>query len=393
MSGDRYTVAGGRILGLGDGPGAVTISGPTITEVTAGPPVDTASHLDADGLIVSPGLIDLQINGGFGLDLATDPAAMWQLGPRLFQHGVTAFLPTIISSPQATTDAALDAIAARPDGYVGAEPLGLHFEGPMLNPERSGAHPPANLATPAATDIGRWSARAGVRLVTIAPELPGATAAVAELAARGVVVSAGHSTATAEEARVGVEAGVSMVTHLFNAMAPMGHRRPNLAGLALATPGIVAGLIVDGVHVDPLVVAAAWRAKGPAGIVLVTDAVAPMGVEAGRFELAGRAVTADLDRVVDAEGRLAGSLLTQDRAVRNLVAFTGCRPEDALAAATSTPAAAIGAVDRGRIQPGARADLALFDDALEVQLTICGGRVVHATESALDRLPAGLEVG
>lgn len=346
----------------------------------------TGTTVDADGLTLCPGFVDLQINGGFGLDVTGAPETMWKLGRLLPRHGVTSYLPTIVSSPAAVTDRALTAFARRPSGHRGAEPLGLHFEGPMLNHERAGAHEPGNLVAPDPKIVARWTRANGVVLVTIAPELPGAAGLIAGLRTEDVFVSAGHSLATATEATVGFDAGVTMVTHLFNAMGPMSHRAPGLAGAALADDRVAVGLIVDGVHVDPTMVKLAWRAKGPSLVVLVTDAVAAMGLDPGRYELGGRAVTADLTSVRTDGGVLAGSVLTMDQAVRNLVEFTGCSLRDAVTAASAAPAAAIGATDRGHLQPGAVADVVLLESDGAVAVTICGGVVAHVTESAAGRV-------
>jgi N-acetylglucosamine-6-phosphate deacetylase len=334
--------------------------------------------------MVAPGFIDLQINGGYGHDLITAPASMWELGRLLPRHGVTSFLPTFITSPPETTDEAIEALARRPAGYVGAEPVGLHFEGPMLNPNRRGAHPAGHLAPAEPSTIAGWDRARGVALVTIAPELPGGSAVIAELVKRGVSVSAGHTEADADQARAAKAAGVSLVTHLFNAMAPAGHRQPNLVGVALADSDLTVGLIVDGVHVDPVMVAATWRAKGPGEVVLVTDAVAPMGLGPGRFDLGRSTIIADQRSVRNEAGVLAGSVLSLDQAVRNLVAFTGCKPAEAIATVTATPARAAALNGRGGLEPGSVGDVVLLDEHLQVRLTVCGGRIayVHDHEQA-----------
>ena len=342
--------------------------------------------IDADGLTVCPGFIDLQINGGHGIDLATEPEAMWELGRLLPRHGVTGFLPTIITSPAALTDRAIAAIGRRPEHHAGAEPLGLHLEGPMLSPARPGAHPVDRLVAPGPDVVDGWSRAAGVALVTLAPELDGALDVTTRLVERGVVVSAGHSDATADEARWGIDAGITMATHLFNAMAPLGHRDPGLVGLTLADPRVTAGLIADGVHVDPLVSTAVWRAKGPDRIALVTDAVAPMGLGPGDYRLGRTTLRADERSVRTLNGTLAGSVLTMDGAVRNIVATTGCRLEAAVTAATTTPADVLGLSDRGRIDEGAVADLTVLDADLEVVMTICAGRIDFVADRARDRI-------
>lgn len=368
--------------------GDITIAGDTVVSSKRVQKPEGSKVIDATGLFVSPGFIDLQINGGFGLDLAEDPSALWQLGAQLPQHGVTSFLPTIITAPMVTFVAAIAAIRHRPEGYVGAEPLGLHFEGPMLNASRRGVHSAQYLVAADRKVIDDWTFANGVAMVTIAPELPGAISIVEELRRRDITVAAGHSDATSDQARAGVEAGVSMVTHLFNAMAPLGHRNPNLSGFALAERSLVAGLIVDGVHVDPVIVAAAFNAKGPEGIALVTDAVAAMGRPPGTFEFANRTITADENSVRDKDGTLAGSVLTMDRAIRNLVSYTNCRPHQALQTATATPARVIGDTRRGQIGPGALADITLLDQNLEVQITLCSGRIVYVAEKAASRIPS-----
>jgi N-acetylglucosamine-6-phosphate deacetylase len=344
--------------------------------------------IDADGLFVAPGFVDLQINGGFGIDLTADPWGMWELGRHLPSTGVTAFQPTIISSPSSVREAALAAIRDRPVGYVGAEPLGLHFEGPMLAPARHGAHEPTALRPADPALVATWSRPGGISMVTLAPELPGAAEVIHLLTSRGIAVSMGHTEATVAETTAAIDAGASFVTHLFNAMAPLHHREPGIVGTALTDDRLTVGLIADGVHLDPRTASIAWSALGPDRLVLVTDAVAEMGdgdlPTAAPDEAAGRGA------VTNGDGVLVGSVLRLDQAVRNLVAWTGCDPADAVRCVTATPADAVGAVDRGRIVPGAPADLVLLDDDLTVAVTICRGEVAHVAESAIDRVPPPL---
>ncbi len=354
------------------------------------PPARRWPIVDAEGLVVAPGFIDLQVNGGHGHDLASDPLSMWQLGAGLARHGVTSFLPTIVTGPPGAPDEAMAALRRRPAGYAGAEPLGLHLEGPMLHPDRRGAHPERYLVPPSAGLVERWSREAGVALVTIAPELPGAIEVIELLRARGVVVAGGHTTADAAAAALARAAGMTMITHLFNAMEPLHHREPNLVGLTLGDDRLVAGIIVDGVHVDPMVVDIAWRSKGPAGLVLVSDAVAAMGLPSGRHRFGRRSVTADEAGVRFDDGTLAGSTLTLDVAVRNLISFTGCQATEALATVTTTPASVIGADSRGRLAVDARADMVLLDHDLTVVVTICGGRVLYVREGGRDRVDPSL---
>ena len=351
---------------------------------------DGTAVIDASGLVVSPGLIDLQINGGYGHDLQDDPGVVWDLGRELPRSGVTSFLPTIISGPCGRTQAMLEALRARPAGYCGAEPLGAHFEGPMINPRHAGAHRHEYLTGASDEVIDDWHRSTGVTMVTIAPELPGALDVIGELNRRGIVVAAGHSAATANEVLAAIAAGVSTVTHLFNAMAPLGHRSPNLVGVALADTRLTAAMIVDGVHVDPVAVAAAWNAKGPDGIALVTDAVSAMGQPPGAYRLSGTPTVFDGVSIRAANGVLAGSAVTLNRAAANLAEFTGCDRHEALAAATSIPAGIIGETRRGRLDPGSIADLVLLDDGYRVQATVCGGLVTHLDRASEHRFPESL---
>ncbi len=214
----------------------------------------------------------------------------------------------------------------------------------------------------------------GVALVTLAPELPGALGVVRDLAEAGIVVAAGHSSATAAESRAAIDAGVRYVTHLFNAMVPLGHREPGLPGVALTDERVRVGVIADGVHVDPAVVALAARALGDR-LTLVTDAVAALGAPGGPVRLASQWAEAGDDGVRLPDGTLAGSTLALDRAVRNLVAFAGVPLADALAAASAAPAATLGRTDRGTIAPGAVADIVLVDAGGGLVATVAAGRV------------------
>jgi N-acetylglucosamine-6-phosphate deacetylase len=373
-------IAGGRVLTpAGWIHGDVSIEGAAIVSVGAAREGEATSltRMDAAGLMVVPGFIDLQINGGFGHDFTARPEAIWDVGACLPRHGVTAFLPTLVSSPPEVVHRAMAALRAGPPAdYAGARPLGLHCEGPMLAERRRGAHQIRHLRQPSLRIIEGWTGTAGVRMVTIAPELPGAEAAIRELVERGIVVSAGHSDATCEEALKGFDAGVVAGTHLFNAMKPFHHRDPGLAGALLARSDTIAGLIADGSHVHPGAVATAWQAKGPGGLALVTDAIAAMGTAVTRARLGDSTITVEGAAPRSADGRLAGSVLTLDGAVRNLVAWVKCEPEEAFRTVTSTPARILEDERRGVIEPGAAADLALLSPDLAVAAAVVDGRVV-----------------
>jgi N-acetylglucosamine-6-phosphate deacetylase len=344
------------------------------------PPPADARIIEAGGLLLAPGFIDLQLNGGFGRDFTAEPESIWQVAERLPQYGVTSFLPTIITAPPEAAARAQAVLAAGPPaGFSGAWPLGLHLEGPFLNPAKRGAHNPAHLRAPDLAAIADWSPGSGVRLVTLAPELPGALEVIRTLWHRGVVVSAGHSLANAAEARRGFEAGIRYGTHLFNAMPPLDHRTPGLAGALLTEPSITAGIIADGVHVHPDMLRLAWLAKGPARLNLVTDAMAALGMPPGSYRLGDLDVSVDATTARLADGRLAGSVLSLDRALRVLVEAAGCSPAQAVATVTSTPAEVLGeAGAHGRVAPGCAADLVLLTPDLQVRATIAAGEVVFS---------------
>lgn len=322
------------------GPAEVVVDGGLIVAVA---PV---SALDAPDLVLAPGFVDLQVNGVDDIDVAS-PTADWdRLDQLVVATGVTTWCPTLVTAP-------LDDMAARLARIpAGPSIAGAHLEGPFLG-GRPGAHPP-ELLRPLDLD---WLAALPptVRIVTIAPELDGAVEATRLLAGRGVTVSLGHSSATLAQVLACADAGARMVTHLFNGMEPLHHREPGVVGAALTDDRLVAGLIADLVHVHPAAIEVAFRAK-PARIALVTDAVAWRGARIGRIEIVHDGAAPRLP-----DGTLAGSSLTMDTAVRNVVTATRVPLADALVAASSTPAALVGLTDRGRIAPGARADLVALD--------------------------------
>jgi N-acetylglucosamine-6-phosphate deacetylase len=335
--------------------------------------------IDATRLLVLPGLIDLQINGGFGHDFTSDPETIWHVGARLPVSGVTAFLPTIISSSRDTIARARNAVASGPPpGYLGATPLGLHLEGPMLSPQRPGIHDPSSLQVPSLDLVENWSPEGHVRMVTLAPELVGSLAVIEALVDQGVIVSLGHSNATYAEAVEALRRGADFGTHLYNAMPAFGHRNPGLVGALLSSRSVTVGIIADGIHVDPGAVEVAWRAKGPNGLVLVTDAMAAMGMDHGSFDFGGIRVTVDDTGPRNTAGDLAGSTLTLDKAVRNLTLFTGCSASDAVTAATVNPARVLKDLERGRLEVGLRGDVTVVDSDFNVKTTIVGGEVAFS---------------
>jgi N-acetylglucosamine-6-phosphate deacetylase len=320
------------------------------------------------GLAV-PGFVDLQVNGFGGVDfLDADTGGYARAGEALLETGVTAYLPTLITAPEERLAAALGEI---PEVGPGPRILGAHVEGPFLSPRRLGTHPPSARRDPDPRLLERLLAAGPVKLYTLAPELPRALELVDLLVGRGIAVSAGHSDATADEANAAFDRGVRTVTHLFNAMRPFTHRDPGVAGAALGRPDVTVQIILDGVHLAPDTARLVWRAAA-GRVALVTDAVAGAGVSGdGSYQLGDVSVEVRDGVVRRDDGVLAGSVLTMIEAVRNLHAL-GVPLADALDAATRVPARVIDA-DAGRIEIGARADLVVLSEELEIERVLVGG--------------------
>ena len=355
--------------------GCITIASGRIVEVA---PIGTKSvpaggDLDFGLHVALPGFIDLQVNGAFGHDITTAPWQMWAIGERLLEHGVTAFLPTVITCPAQSRQAAYDAIRVPPAGYAGAAALGLHIEGPALSADRAGAHPLAHIVTRTGALADELVANAdAVALVTLAPEAAGAGSAIARLARAGIAISVGHTAATAAQTREALATGASAFTHLFNAMGPLHHREVGPAGAGLLDPEAWVSIIVDGHHVADDAVRLAWQLAGPRRICLATDAMAGMDAPAGMYRLGSVEVqcgqTARTDR-----GGLAGSLLTMGEAARRLRALTEGTWDDLAAVTSANQADLLGDADRGQLVPGRRADIAVIDRQLRPVATIVAG--------------------
>jgi N-acetylglucosamine-6-phosphate deacetylase len=384
----RRRLVGGTVL-TPQGPASadVVIEGGVVAGIVdRDDPSADDERIDVTGAVVAPGFIDLQLNGGYGIDVTSEPDRIGELARLLPRHGVTAFLPTVVTSPRSARRAAAETVMRlrRDEGDdgddvgvgSGARPLGLHVEGPMLTPSRRGAHSEELIGDVEPAELATWRPDAGVALVTLAPERPGALAVIAQLHAQGVVVAAGHTEAGPDEFAAARRAGVTYVTHLFNAMRPFTHRDPGTVGAVLTDDAVVAGLVCDGLHADPVAVRLAWRVLGPGRLNLVTDAVAALGAPAGTVRLGRIDVTVDETGVRTSDGVLAGSNLSLDAAVRNLMTFTGCDPFEALRTVTSTPARVLGRADVGAIRTGAPADLVVLDDDLGVKMTVVGGAIV-----------------
>lgn len=338
--------------------------------------------IEAEGRPVSPGLIDLQVNGAGGYNvMSADPAALRRLAGYLPRAGCTAFLPTVVTATRERMVAALEAIArVRAEGPDGARLLGAHVEGPYLSPVRHGAHDPA-LIRP--FDAEEWSllqqaAGGTIRLVTLAPDIPENLAAIPRLREAGVVVSLGHTDATYDQVVAAIQAGATMATHVYNAMRGLHQREPGALGAALDRPELMAGLIADGVHVHPAAVRLLLRAKGVGRVVCVSDAAWVAGLPPGTYAWEGRQVVFDGRAPRLADGTLAGSGTLLDQMLRNLLAFGDLTPQQALWTMTLTPARALGqGPGMGLLAGGRAADLVLWEGDWTVRQTFVAGRAVY----------------
>jgi N-acetylglucosamine-6-phosphate deacetylase len=333
--------------------------------------------------LLAPGYFDLHIHGSAGYDVMNEAAeALPAIGQFLARHGVTSYFPTTVTAPMDATLRALERLAneiekresTNDDGKGWARPLGIHLEGPFISHARRGVHPQENLLAPTLTLFERlWQAARGrIRMMTIAPELEGASEVIAEAARRGVSVSMGHSDADFAAAERGIVAGARHATHTFNAMRPLAHRSPGILGAVLTDRRVSADIIADGVHLDPAIVKLFAQAKGPEQTVLITDAISATGMPDGRYRLGSFEVDVH-DGKCTANGKLAGSVLTMDRAVRNLARFAEWDLPQAVAAASRNPARVARIANKGILTAGADADFVVLNPAGEVLQTFIGG--------------------
>ncbi len=363
-------------------PGYLSVQDGVITEVGEGPP-PRAPDLDLGTGVLVPGLVDLQVNGYYGVDLADcDPEGWALVARRLPETGTTAFLPTFITAPVSALATGLRSAAKATEAVTaGARVLGVHLEGPFLSPARAGAHRRDWIVPPSPGPVTELleAGQGLLRLMTLAPEADGALAAIGMLTAAGVLVSVGHSDATAAEVAAGAAAGARMVTHLFNAQRGLHHREPGVVGQALTDHRLTSGLIADLSHVSAAACAIAFAAA-PGRICLVTDAAACAGMPPGRYLLGGQPVDlpAGGGAPVRPGGTLAGSALRMDQAVGNAVAV-GLGLPAAVAAASRIPADLIGRPDLGRLAAGAAADLAWLGDDLHTRATWVSGAQVYGS--------------
>lgn len=368
------TLLRGSIHGV-EGVDGVLVDGDTIVWVGRGQPPERPDEevVTEPGEVIAPGFIDLQVNGFGGHDAAAGADAIAAISDGLPASGVTAFLPTLISSPVDMCAVFAAAVGAAAESR-GARVLGAHIEGPFINPSYPGAHLREHLTNPSPEKIDVFVA-AHPRMVTMAPELPGALAAIERLNAAGIVVSAGHTGSDFEQGRKAIEAGVRFGTHIYSAMPPVHHRNPGIALALLLDPRVAVGLIADGVHVHPAVCEQVVRVKGTSGIALTTDQTAAAGAPAGTYSLSGLSVVSDGVSVRTKDGTLAGSVAKMDDLVRLMARLPGMTARQAIEMATEVPAKVLGESRLGRITEGACSDLVVLDSDLRVRLTMIRGVV------------------
>ena len=369
------TLLRGALHGAGSAD-SILVEGEVITWVGRGrPPEKADEELTAGpGELIAPGFVDLQVNGFAGHDAAAGADSIAAISQALPATGVTAFLPTIISEP-VEVGAEFAATVGAAAESTGARVLGAHIEGPFLNPSFRGAHLRAHLAEPTARNVDAVLA-ARPRLITLAPELPGALAAIERLQRAGIVVAAGHTGADFEQGRKAIAAGVRFATHIYNAMPPVHHRRPGIALALLLDPRVTTGLIADGEHVHPSVCEQLLRVKGASRIALTTDQTSAAGAPPGSYSLSGRAVHSD-GRVVRLEdGTLAGSAAAMPDLLRLMARLPGMTPARAVGLASTAPARVLGERRLGRIGEGACADIVILDAEMRPRLTMIRGAVI-----------------
>ncbi len=344
-----------------------------------------ASEVQATDSTAIPGFVDVHIHGAGGHDvMEANETALSTITGRLAAFGTTSLLATTITASADDTCRSVEGIAKYISGQyqtsdTRAEILGIHFEGPFLSKERRGVHPAEWLQLPSAELLQRFlqAAAGNARILTIAPELSGATPCIDAARSLGMVVSIGHTDATYEQARAAVAHGAHHATHVYNAMRPFTHRDPGVIGAVLTTPEVTAELIADGIHVDEIAMKVLLQAKGTQGVVLISDGTSATGMPDGEYMLGGLKVTVNGGVCRNAEGRLAGSTLTLDRALRNIVGL-GIPLADAVRMLTLNPATLLGIeFKKGALRTGADADIVLLSDGLEIERVWARGTVVQ----------------
>ncbi|HKT50699.1 MAG TPA: N-acetylglucosamine-6-phosphate deacetylase [Candidatus Angelobacter sp.] len=332
--------------------------------------------------VLAPAYLDIHLHGSGGHDvMEADDTALMAIESMLASRGVAAYLPTTVTAAEDRTLRALEHLgkAMRKGVQPGrTTPVGIHLEGPFISCAKRGVHPPEHLVAPSPEKLERyWEASGGtLRMLTIAPEIPGAIETIRHARQLGIRCSIGHSNATYEEATAGIAAGATHATHTFNAMRALDHRDPGILGAVLQHRELTADIIADGIHVHPSVVDLFIRAKGLDRAILITDAISATGMPEGRYDLGGLEVEVKDERC-QYNGKLAGSVLTLERAIRNVMSFSKLNLQDALRLVTLNPALLIGmSEERGSLKPGSRADIVVLTPEGQLVQTLLGGEVV-----------------
>lgn len=375
--------------------GAITIDGTHIQAVEH-PEFSNGLHdtaIDATGMIIMPGFIDVHTHGGGGYNLhTTDAGEIRDYARWVAETGVTSFLIAIVGVPGSIPEQQLrTAIKVLDDQVKGAEPLGIHLEGPYISVARRGAHQRSWLRMPDESETEQLLALTDghLRLLTLAPELPGASSMILRMVDAGITVSMGHTDATYKQAQEAIRLGITHATHCFNAMRPLLHRAPGpLAAIAQAEQ-VRGEVIADGVHVHPAAMSALVKLLGPERTIVITDALAAAGVPNATFDFAGQPAKVIRGAARLSDGTITGSVLTMDQALRNVLEMTEVSLQQAVGMLTLNPALAAQVSHRkGRLQAGCDADLLIFDRSLSLQATICRGAVAFATDEWRERLSA-----
>ena len=338
-------------------------------------------RFDFPDSVLAPAYLDIHIHGGMGHDvMEPNRDGLTRLEAFLATQGVVAYLPTTVTASEdhilhslEWLAGTIEAAASRPPGKR-ARPLGVQLEGPFISHAKRGVHPPEHIVPPTLDRFERYwqAARGHIKIITIAPEVEGAMEVIAEASRRGVCCSLGHSDCDLRGARAAVAAGARHATHTFNAMRPLDHRHPGLLGAVLTDGTVTADIIPDGIHVDPTVVSLFLKAKGSQAAVLITDAISATGMPEGRYRLGSFEVEVQGNQCISG-GKLAGSVLRMDQAVRNVMQFAGRSLQESVRLASANPAAVIGEKSKGVLIPGADADISVLSAQGEVQKTIIGG--------------------
>jgi len=338
--------------------------------------------IEAQNKFIVPGYIDIHVHGGGGSDVMDgEYEAIKQVATTHSHFGTTAFLPTTMTMTKDKIIKSLKNIhEARLKGTGTAEILGIHLEGPYINPEKKGAQKEEDIKKVSVEEFLEFNQASGnlIRLVTIAPEMPGAIDFIRWLHQQGIIVSVGHSNATYKQVQEGIQAGLSQVTHIFNAMRGLHHREPGVVGAALSSPKLIVEMIADGIHLHPMVLKMLTQIKESEKLVLITDAMRATGFKEGTYDLGGQEVIVTQGQAKLKNGTLAGSVLTMDKAVKNLVTKVGISLLNAVQMASYNPAKCLGIDDKkGSLELYKDADIVILNKNLETELTMVAGKVVY----------------